>query len=148
MKPISEENIIFESQDKTLRLTNLRIIKTQKNGAREEISYMFLEHLSSSHLRSIDPKFLIYIGSTLALLGIFGSILGESSGGILPSVVVGVIFAGLYFLFRRQVIEFTGFGGEKISYPTNSNPKESKELFEKVALAKMDYKNSPLRQVS
>jgi hypothetical protein len=120
MQLLPAEKILFASKNNALELTNLRVRKTVRTGSYTEMSSIYLDRLSSTRLRSWDPKGLLYVGIVIAALGLLVGFMQHEHGATAGGVVVGLFLVGLYFVFRRQFFEFTGFGGEKIIYATKS----------------------------
>lgn len=140
MNKFSNETTIYCSKDGVLEVTNLRVCKMVKSGSNTEISRIFLENLSSSRLRSSDPKWLLYVGIFLLIASIFGVVLAKSPASLV-GVAVGAVPLVLYYFLHLQFLEFVGVGGETISFPTKMGFGAAEKLLSQIEGAQAEAKH-------
>jgi hypothetical protein len=120
MKLIENEKALIRGAGNQLTLTNYRVIKYVVSGSTKNVSSIFLNQISSIHFRSINNVLLLALSIVCPGIGAllqYGVYPQESSGVIFvgSGVSVGVLMLLEYFRTKRQIIEFIGNGGEKIS---------------------------------
>jgi len=111
MKLLPGEQIILQSEPKSVTLTTFRIRSEHDTTGSGEVISILLEEVASCALkRSSRPVFLVL--AALSFLASFMIASGTYNGPsiIFMGAIIGVIFVVLYFTTRRQLLEIASAG--------------------------------------
>lgn len=130
------EQLITQSDDKTLTLTNQRLRYNSSNYSNAHIVSIMLNNISSIEIHYKSSVLMLIIG---VLLVIGGVIMGASDQGeaFVAGVGLGCLFVLFYFLTRKHVITISSDGGSKINFQTKGMKREILlDFINKIELAK------------
>ncbi|EHO40471.1 hypothetical protein Calab_0833 [Caldithrix abyssi DSM 13497] len=132
---LPDEQVILESDNKILTLTNKRIrYDYEKMGGSDFIS-ITLDSVSSCGLETKSyPVFLV-----LAFISMFGVFVLESDGKIFAFVLF-LLFIFIYFITRKAFFIISSNGGQNIQLPASSMSRSAIiEFLETVENEKIKY---------
>jgi hypothetical protein len=99
MKLMNEERIVSESDNKEVILTTHRVRHTTNKTGKAQVTSIMLDELDSCEIRSISSPFFLVVAALVFLGGLF---IGDDA--IAYGFVIGLIFVGVYYFTRTQVI--------------------------------------------
>ncbi|MBS1638168.1 MAG: hypothetical protein JST26_19805 [Bacteroidetes bacterium] len=136
------EDLLVQSDDKTITLTTHRIRYSEAKGGIENLISIHLEKISSIEMKYTSKPFLIYFG-ILAL--VIGTLLGKASNQvdvIIISLIIGSILIISYFLSRKHTVVISSDGGSKIIFETKGMKSEAHiDFINKIEKAKHKLTN-------
>src|SRR5258706_12943157 len=109
------EEIITQSDENIVTLTNVRIRYTDTEFNQAHIISIMLEKISSIEMHYSSQIYFLIIGIITVAFGIITATNGTNTYGAL-AIVVGLILVGLYFSSRKYMLTISSDGGEKIKF--------------------------------
>lgn len=147
MKLMPGENVLWEtsSDAEKITLTDRRIRKHVKSTGSQEVTGIFLEHVTSCRQEYISHPFLIVFAIVAAVGGIIALARGMDAMGVFL-MVLGVVFIVLYFTTRFNQLAFASPSG-KITYRIFGNKvDDATEIIEEVEEA-IHYRRLTMSQI-
>ena len=120
------EEILTQSNDKTITLTNFRIRYYESKFGNAGLVSIHLPKVSSIEMKYKSNLSFLYLGGFLIAAGIFIG-LTNSYGGEEPMLLgtgVGAFLVLIYWLTRRHVVSISSDGGAKINFQTKGMKNE------------------------
>lgn len=111
---------VYQSQDKTLVITDHYIEKVFDDGFSTEYRFIPIEHLSSCVLRTYNPWWLFMVSGALAVAA--GMLLSENRVLGMSLLALTALPIVIYFFSRKQQLVFTAADGTKIPHDTQAEP--------------------------
>lgn len=128
------EELVMESTDETLALTNYRVIYEGRTiGVSNHISIP-LKKIASCSAGTQSKPVLLAIAAIALLIAIAAP---KESAGIWPALGISIGFAVFYMASRSGVIKITSSGGEAITVPTKGMQHEQIMRFIKTTLTQI-----------
>lgn len=118
------EEIITQSDNNIVTLTNWRIRYTDSEYTRAHIVSILLEKISSIEIHYSSQILYLIVGVLAAGFGVV-ILLSESSELGIFIAIVGLILIALYFSSKRYLITISSDGGAKINFQAKGMNKDS-----------------------
>ena len=114
----NNEQIISQSDDNLITLTNLRLRYGDTNWGKSKIISILLKNISSIEVSSRSNPFLALLSIISVTAGIYFKINGEIDEYLYLGLVLGLAFAVWYIFSIKHFITISSFGGAKINFVT------------------------------
>ncbi len=136
-----KEEIITESDDKVILLTNRRIRYNSSSWGQAHIVSIMLEKISSIEIHYKSLWLFLVVGVILVTGGV---IMGANNNGdaMILGLGAGAVLVLIYFFTRKHVVSISSDSGTKINFSTNGMKREKlMDFINKIERAKNDLKN-------
>ena len=127
---------VYQSQDKTLVITDHYIEKVFDSGFSTEYRFIPIEHLSSCALRTYNPWWLFLVSGALAVAA--GMLLSEHRIWGMSLLALTALPIVAYFFSREQQLVFRAADGTTIAHQTEAEP----ELVAKLIKQTLELRDS------
>lgn len=111
------EEIITESKDNTLTLTNYRLRYESASRGKAHIVSIMLEKISSIEIHYKSNIIILTLGILFLAMGFVMGTMNEG-GAMLMGMSIGGICLFIYYIRRRHVVSIASDGGAKIHFFT------------------------------
>jgi len=135
---LNGEQIITESDDKSITLTSFRIRRNVSGGGQAHIVSIMLEKVSSIEVHYSSWIILLGLGILFGLAGLFAG--ANNKGDVMvPALLIGGVLVIAYFMTRKHVVTVASDGGAKINFQTRGMKRDAIiEFINKIERAKKE----------
>lgn len=114
------EELVTESENKLITLTNFRLRFYSSNRGSAYIVSLMLNKISSIEVHYKSLWFLL-IPSIILIVG--GLLAGAQNQGdiMIAGLVIGLLLALIYILSRKHIVTVSSMGGAKINFRNKGN---------------------------
>jgi len=118
------EELVTESENKLITLTNFRLRFYSSNRGSAYIVSLMLNRISSIEVHYRSLWFLL-IPSIILIVG--GLLAGAQNQGdiMIAGLVIGLLLALIYILSRKHIVTVSSMGGAKINFETKGMKRET-----------------------
>jgi hypothetical protein len=118
------EEIITQSDENIVTLTNFRIRYTDTQFNQAHIISIMLEKISSIEMHYASQIYYLLAGIIVSAFGIITTANHTNEYGVF-AIIIGLILVGMYFSSRRYLLTISSDGGGKINFQAKGMKKET-----------------------
>lgn len=135
------EEIITESGDKVVTLTNKRVRYHASSAGQAHIVSIMLDKISSIEVHYSSQWIVLFLSIALMLAGVVTGLSNERQGQLgMGLAVFGVVLLLIYLFTRKHIVSIASDGGAKINFETKGMKRESVlDFINKVEKAKNKF---------
>lgn len=137
---LSGEEILTESNDKTITLTNYRIRYYETRFGHASLASIHLDKLSAIEMKYKSNLLFLYLGVLAIIAGFIVAIADEHVGDLLIGIIPGIVLFVFYWLTKHHVVHLSSDSGVKIEFKTKGMKNETIVAFiNQIEQARQNY---------
>jgi len=134
------EEILMQSDDLTITLTNFRIRYYETQMGNASLVSMHLEKLSAIEMTYKSNLILFYLGIIAVVGGIVMGMYGRNDSMFGSGIVLGIVLMLIYWLTRKHIVSISSDSGLSINFQTSGmNSDKHIQFINKIETAKHNF---------